>query len=268
MINEPWPCCLPQLIQEHSPVTNRGTVDSVPNPLATFLTPLTKDTWNFIRRHPITVSVLLALCMAFAIISVLSGFVPMVVILLPIALFVTVMLSRRLHKSKDTGRAEVLATIAYVAMGTALTLGLIQLVPYGRSQVPYNASITGEMKWDSPRTRELTVNACYGCHSNQIEYPSYASIAPISWAVQHHIEEGMSELNFSTFSTDMHGFNEILEVIDDGSMPPSYYTALGRHPEARLSDSEMKELVTGLHATLTQNGVNSESGRGGSYDND
>lgn len=268
MINEPWPCCLPQLIQEHSPVTNRGTVEAVPKPLTKFLTPLTKDSWDFVRRHPSTVAVLLTLCLAFGIVSVLVGFVPMVVVLLPITFFVALMLSRRLHKGKDTGRAEVLATISYVAIGTVLTFGLIQIVPYGRAQVEYKASTTGEMKWDSPRTRELTVNACYGCHSDQIEYPSYASIAPISWAVQSHIDEGRDKLNFSTFTTNSHGFDEVIEVIEDGSMPPGYYTAFGRHPEARLTDAEIKELLSGLHATLTLNGVNSESGRERGDDND
>jgi hypothetical protein len=232
----------------------------VPIQFAKHLTPLTKDTWGFVRRHPVLTGVLALLCVVFGIVSALSGFVPMVVILIPIALFVSVMLRRRMRRNKDTGRAEVLATISYVAIGTVLTLGLIQVVPYGRERVAYNSSTAGEMKWDSARTRELTVNACYSCHSDQIEYPSYASVAPISWAVQSHIDEGRENLNFSTFASNTYGFNEVLEVIDDGSMPPGYYTAFGRHPEARLSDAEMVELVRGLHETLTINGVNSETG--------
>ena len=235
---------------------------SVPNPLAKNLTSLTKDIWGFIRRHPVLTSVLVLLCLVFGIVSLLSGFAAMVVILIPIALFVSAMLSRRIRSHRDTGRAEVLATISYLAIGTALTLGLIQAVPYGRERVAYNSSTAGEMKWDSPRTRELTVNACYSCHSDQIEYPTYASVAPISWAVQSHIDEGREKLNFSTFTSKSEDFDEVLEVIDDGSMPPGYYTAFGRHPEARLSDAEMVELVRGLHATLTLNGVNSESGGG------
>lgn len=235
-------------------------VNSVPNPLAKHLTPLTKEMWGFIKRHPVLASILILLCLIFGIVSVLSGYVPMVVILIPIALFVSVLLSRRIRSGADLGRGEVTATITYVAMGFVLTFALIQAIPYGRSHIAYDASTAGEMKWDSPRTRELTVNACYGCHSNQVEYPSYASVAPISWAVQSHVDEGRQELNFSTFASGSRGFNEVLEVIDDGSMPPGYYTAFGRHPEARLSDAEMVELVRGLHATLTINGVNSESG--------
>ena len=232
---------------------------SVSNPPKNFLSTLVKDFWGFIRRHPITVGILVLLCIAYLIFSVMIGFAPMVVLLAPVALFVLFMLRRRFSAQKDGGRSEVLATISYVAIGSVLTFALIQLVPYGKSQTPFVSSTAGEMKWDSPRTRELTMNACYGCHSDQIEYPSYASVAPISWAVQHHIDEGRSELNFSTFTTNSHGFDDMVEVIQDGSMPPSYYTAFGKHPEARLSDSEIAELVAGLKATMALNGITEKS---------
>jgi Ca2+/Na+ antiporter len=232
----------------------------VPNPIMNRLTPLTKTTWAAVRRHPVLASVLAVLCLVFAGLSFLVGFIQMVVLLIPVAIFVLYMLHRRTKKGADDGPAETIAVLSYIAIGAVLTFVLIQAVPYGRNHNTYDPSTAGEMKWDTSRTRELTVNACYGCHSNQVEYPSYASVAPISWAVQSHIDEGRQKLNFSTFTSQSEGFDEVLEVIDDGSMPPGYYTAFGRHPEARLSDAEMVELVRGLHATLTANGVNSESG--------
>ena len=93
------------------------------------------------------------------------------------------------------------------------------------------------------------VRACYGCHSNEVEYPSYASVAPISWMVQSHIDEGRSEVNYSQWDQSTRGGNDTIEVILDGSMPPSYYTRFGLHPEARLTDAEIEELVAGLRAT-------------------
>lgn len=227
-----------------------------------------KDLWAITRRHPVLASVLAVLCVVFGIFSLLIGFVQMVVLLLPVALFAWIMLQRRQRKGADLGRSEVIATISYLAIGAVLTFGLIQVVPYGRNHTAYNSSTAGEMRWDSPRTRELVVNACYGCHSDQVKYPSYASIAPISWAVQSHIDEGREKLNFSTFTSNSHGFDEAVEVIQDGSMPPSYYMAFGKHPEARLSDAEIQELVTGLTATLSMNGVSSEHGREREGDND
>ena len=238
------------------------TVLYVINSLRKSLLSFPKDLWAIIRRHPVLASVLGLLCVVFAVFSLLVGFAQMIVLLLPVAVFAWLLLQRRQRKSANQGRAEVIATLSYIAFGAVLTFVLIQAVPYGRNHNAYDPSTAGEMKWDSPRTRDLTVNACYGCHSNQVEYPSYASVAPISWAIQSHINEGREKLNFSTFTTDSYGFDDAVEVIEDGSMPPGYYTAFGRHPEARLTDAEMVELVRGLHATLTLNGVNSESGGG------
>ncbi len=41
--------------------------------------------------------------------------------------------------------------------------------------------------------------ACYDCHSNETIYPWYSKIAPFSWIVSNHINEGRKALNFSTW---------------------------------------------------------------------
>lgn len=92
-------------------------------------------------------------------------------------------------------------------------------------------------------------NACYGCHSNEVEWPWYSNIAPVSWAITDHVDEGRDEVNFSEFATSRDEADEVIETILDGSMPPRYYTAFGLHPEANLSDTEIAELVAGLRAT-------------------
>jgi hypothetical protein len=126
-------------------------------------------------------------------------------------------------------------------------LPVIQAVPYDRSHS--NPPITGEPQWSSPRTRELMVRACFGCHSNEVEYPSYASVAPISWVVEAHVAEGREKVNYSEFDRRQRGADETIEVIEEGSMPPSYYTRFGRHPEAKLTSAELRELLNGLRAT-------------------
>jgi hypothetical protein len=123
----------------------------------------------------------------------------------------------------------------------------IQAVPYGRAHS--NPPITGEPQWSSPRTRELMARACFGCHSNEVEYPSYASVAPISWVVEAHVAEGREMVNYSEFDQRQRGADETIEVIEEGSMPPAYYTRLGRHPEAKLTSAELQELIEGLRLT-------------------
>jgi len=124
---------------------------------------------------------------------------------------------------------------------------VIQAIPYGRSHS--NPPITGEPLWATPRTRELMVRACFGCHSNEVKYPSYAGVAPISWVVQSHIDEGRQKVNYSEFDQRQRGADETLEVIVEGSMPPFYYTMFGRHPEAKLTESELQTLIAGIKAT-------------------
>jgi hypothetical protein len=130
---------------------------------------------------------------------------------------------------------------------TLATMLVIQLIPYGKDHS--NPPVNGEPAWSSPRTRELMVNACFGCHSNSVEYPAYASVAPISWTVQSHVDEGIDKVNYQEWNSQQGEADETIEVMREGSMPPSYYTMFGMHPEAKLTDAEISELIAGLLAT-------------------
>ncbi len=90
-----------------------------------------------------------------------------------------------------------------IILGAAgvLVVGLIaiQLVPYGRNHT--NPPVQSEPNWDSPETRALAERACFECHSNETAWPWYSNIAPVSWLVQHDVDEGREKLNFSEWST-------------------------------------------------------------------
>lgn len=212
------------------------------------------------KRHKVLTTVLVLLCLALTGFGVLIGFVQIVVLLIPIALIAWGLLSRRLRSGKPHDRSEAIAISSYIAVATVLTFVLIQAVPYGKSHA--NGSTVGpasEPAWkDAPgaapgTTRELTVRACYGCHSNEVEYPAYANVAPISWMVQSHVDEGRGAVNFSIFkkyARQERIGRESIEVIQEGSMPPSYYTRFGLHPEAKLTKQEKADLIDGLAATF------------------
>jgi hypothetical protein len=133
-----------------------------------------------------------------------------------------------------------------VSVLIALVL-LIQFVSYGRDHS--NPAVRAEPAWDSPRTRELTVRACYDCHSNETTWPWYTNIAPISWLVQSDVERGRAELNYSD-PQYMHESSEAAESVLEGEMPPWYYSL--PRPRARLTDTERDELMRGLIATFGQ----------------
>ena len=40
---------------------------------------------------------------------------------------------------------------------------------------------------------------CYDCHSNNTEYPWYNNIAPVSYWIDAHVEDGKKHLNFSNW---------------------------------------------------------------------
>ncbi len=88
--------------------------------------------------------------------------------------------------------------------------------------------------------------ACYDCHSNQPTYPWYTNIAPVSWWIKHHINEGSQHLNFSIWGTysekrKNHKLEECIEMIEEGEMPISSYTLM--HGEAKLTDAQKLQLV-------------------------
>lgn len=132
-----------------------------------------------------------------------------------------------------------------VALGVVFVL--IQLVPYGRDHK--NPPVSQEVKWDSPRTRDLAVGACYDCHSNLTVWPWYSNIAPMSWLAEGDVKGGRQALNFTEWNRPQDvDAQEIVEAVRDGGMPPLQYKPL--HPAGRLSSAEQDELARGLERTL------------------
>jgi len=88
--------------------------------------------------------------------------------------------------------------------------------------------------------------ACYDCHSNESKYPWYTNVAPISWWVKHHIDEGREELNFSNWKTFKakkkdHKLEELIEEVEEGEMPLDEYT--WTHADAQLTEEQKHVLV-------------------------
>ena len=83
--------------------------------------------------------------------------------------------------------------LKWAAIILALIFLVIQLIPINRTNPP----ITQEVQWDSPETRVLAQRACFDCHSNEVIWPWDGYIAPVSWFLANHIEDGKRHLNFS-----------------------------------------------------------------------
>lgn len=92
----------------------------------------------------------------------------------------------------------------------------------------------------SEEVMKIFKTACYDCHSNETVYPWYSNIAPFSWVVSNHINEGRKALNFSTWEN--YSDEEKKEHLKDiyrtvyAAMPlPSYIFA---HEEANLTKKQ------------------------------
>lgn len=153
-------------------------------------------------------------------------------------------------------------TARRVFMGLILVLALIQFVPVTRSNPP----VVDGVVFRDPNALAIAKRACFDCHSNQTVWPWYAYVAPLSWWTVNHVVEGRAALNFSDIaytiahSTHHHdadaegsvtGENlaaHAAEHIEEGEMPPAYYTLL--HSDAKLTDAEKATLIAGINDAL------------------
>ena len=127
-------------------------------------------------------------------------------------------------------------------------LVVIQFIPSG---MPDNNLAAGQDIHDVIEVPEnvssIFKNACYDCHSQEVKYPWYSYIAPVSFLVARDIRVGREELDFSkwgelTKRKQIKVLNEISEEVEEGNMPMKIYPPL--HPEAKLTQKD-RDLIMG-----------------------
>ena len=136
--------------------------------------------------------------------------------------------------------------ISKILIGLAVILIVIQFFGPDTS-VPESEASKDFITITEPPQQVATIlkSACYDCHSYQTKYPWYASISPVSWWLQDHIDHGRDEFNLSLwadYSTNRadHKLEEAIELLEAEEMPLPSYTWI--HSGARLSDQERSVL--------------------------
>lgn len=119
---------------------------------------------------------------------------------------------------------------------------LIQLIPVNRSNPAFNK--TTEIQ-APPEVLEILKTSCYDCHSNETVWPTYSYVAPISFFISNHVQEGRKELNFSEWSSyplkkQQKKLEEMQEEIAEEKMPMPVY--LFMHSHAKLN-AEQKMIL-------------------------
>ena len=147
----------------------------------------------------------------------------------------------------DSLRSKIsLRGVLFTIGAIVLAIGILQLVPIRVG----NPATNQQPHWDSPRTLRLAKAACFDCHSNETHTYWWEDIAPLSWWITNHVDEGRDALNFSECTGTGGEADDAAETVTNGSMPPDYYTWLGLHASAQLSKAERRQLADGLRRTL------------------
>lgn len=146
--------------------------------------------------------------------------------------------------------------VLFIIMGVFV---LIQFIP---NELPKNkADNPNDIIANGPASIEvgkILKTSCYDCHSNEVNYPWYSYVAPVSWLIAHDVEEGREELNFSEWTSFdqkrmIKKLEEMAEEIEEKKMPLSYYTTL--HGNAELT-SEQRELLIQWTRELRESVIN------------
>ncbi len=72
----------------------------------------------------------------------------------------------------------------------------IQFVPVSKTNPP----VTGEIKAPND-VMQILRTSCYDCHSNEVNWPWYSNVAPMSWLVAYDVDEAREHMNFSEWAS-------------------------------------------------------------------
>ena len=123
---------------------------------------------------------------------------------------------------------------------------LIQLIPFGHNRT--NPPVVSEPNWSSPAARALVKEHCFQCHSNETNWTWYANIAPGSRLIAYDVIEGRDQFNFSDWNNNPGELDEIIEVIQEGEMPPIQYWIF--HPNSKMDAQQKQELIDAMNSSL------------------
>ncbi|MBI1933749.1 MAG: heme-binding domain-containing protein [Ignavibacteriales bacterium] len=130
---------------------------------------------------------------------------------------------------------------------------IIQFIRIDKSNPQTNPTIDIINITNPPsEVKSILKNACYDCHSYETKYPWYAEIAPVSWLLKNHINDGRRHINFSTWGEvsnnekKLHRLDECVEVVKEREMPMKPYVLM--HKEAELTEEQVNLLANWFSA--------------------
>jgi hypothetical protein len=123
---------------------------------------------------------------------------------------------------------------------------VMQLIRPARTNPPVDESRTIQAHTQlTPEAAAILNRSCNDCHSNQTRWPWYTNVAPVSWFVINHVNDGRRQMNFSDWaqydrSEQENYLRKICREVKSGDMPIHSYLWL--HGDAKLSSEDVKVL--------------------------
>lgn len=133
-----------------------------------------------------------------------------------------------------------------VLLGILVGFILIQLIRPDKNDSQNDTNHISTIMPISSEVEAILKTSCNDCHSNSTVYPWYSEIAPVSWYLASHVNDGKEHLNLSEWTAyntyqKEHILNDFEEVLMSHEMPLKSYLIL--HKEAELSKEQYNVLL-------------------------
>ena len=131
-----------------------------------------------------------------------------------------------------------------------VTLFAIQFISVEKTNPPVEDTLTLKAPTE---VLSLLKKGCYDCHSYETKWPSYSDIAPLSFFIASHVNDGRKAMNFSIWNNidkkiKVQRLKRAVVTINNGRMAlPSYLSA---HEESKLSKDEKLVLTNWFKSEL------------------
>lgn len=142
--------------------------------------------------------------------------------------------------------------LKWTLIALAVVFAALQFIRPARTNPAIDASRTINARMPlTPEVAAILDRSCNDCHSNQTRWPWYSNVAPVSWFVINHVNEGRDNMNFSDWAqydsrTQQSLLGFICREAQSGAMPLKSYLRL--HADATLSSEDVKALCEWANA--------------------
>jgi len=138
-----------------------------------------------------------------------------------------------------------------VVVGILVVIILIQFIRFEKNDSNSEINAITTVMQVPKEVQKIIKTSCADCHSNYTKYPWYSDIAPISWFLTSHVNEGKEHLNFSEWTTynnnqKKHILKNLKEELKEKGMPLESY--LWIHKDAKMTVAQYETMLNWVNS--------------------